>query len=126
MKREIKFRAYQKTNRKMLQGDKLKNIGLAIDLHQRDRVVLMQFTGLKDCNGKEIYEGDTLIDKDVELEEGVKLEETRQQVYWCQKTGAWKLDNTFVQDKSSGYLLSNELESFKFEINGNIHEGGAK
>ena len=124
--RELKFRAYQVATKKMLPPEKVKNLRVAMDLHKKGRVMLMQFTGLKDCNGKEIYDGDTLIDKDVQLEKGVSLEETRQQVYWCEKSGSWKLDNTFIQNKINGYLLSNELKSFKYEVYGNIYEGGAK
>lgn len=57
--REIKFRAWDKDIKEWL---KIKDGGLGnlIDtaLAFKDGIVLMQYTGLKDKNGVEIYEGD--------------------------------------------------------------------
>jgi len=85
-------------------------------------IQVMRFTGFKDCNGVKIFQGDTLIDVDVVLEDGVVLKQTQQQVYWCEAMGAWMLDHTFKQDKKSGCLLSKELKDFRFKIFGNIYE----
>lgn len=51
MSREIKFRAWHKNDNYMCQNVKT-------DFLDRDYLEFMQYTGLKDKNDKEIYEGD--------------------------------------------------------------------
>ena len=72
--REIKFRAWDKKRGKMRWGDDNLQIALngdkwwqygyetnRIETEHQDDFILMQYTGLHDKNGKEIYEGDIII-----------------------------------------------------------------
>ena len=72
MNREIKFRVWDKTTNTMFEDNKSTDItieayremvdinGILLDYESECEAVLMQYTGLKDKNGKEIYEGDIL------------------------------------------------------------------
>ncbi|WP_273958081.1 YopX family protein [Lacticaseibacillus paracasei] len=57
MKREIKFRAWDKENKKMAQVSRI-DFGPGGIKYLVDDSVLLEYTGLKDKNGQSIYEGD--------------------------------------------------------------------
>ena len=113
MQRVIKFRFFDKTLKSM--GHRRPN---TYDF-DHEEIIPMQYTGMKDCKGKEIYEGDIIGDL---TEEDKKMEQSKLTVYFDERLGEWMLDCSKDQDQSLSYALFKELEDFKYEVIGNIYE----
>jgi uncharacterized phage protein (TIGR01671 family) len=117
--RDIRFRAWDKINKCM---GEVETINFDIDLLwcvgnteqiNFENCVLMQFTGLLDKNGREIFEGDIL------GIEGL----SQYSVIWHKENCAWKVTNN--RDLSSEYLGDMEHCGNKLlllSVLGNIYE----
>ena len=112
MNREIKFRAWDKSCDKMRGENGIKDcFSLRSDGVYNDDYILMQFTGLKDKNGKEVYEADIVI------HDGEKIVVN----YGIQSVDAFEGAGfnlwSFYGQKLGGFRLQLEIE-----IIGNIYE----
>jgi len=124
--REIKFRAWDKANKIMIIGIagfviahneiRIWHFNIMGTLVNKsfpvDNIILMQYTGLKDKNGKEIYEGDIL-----KTEAGnIKIPNVT--VYWFEQGGRW---NGKYHGQSEDCEI-NDSVFYTSEVIGNIYE----
>ena len=114
--REIKFRVWDTYRNKMIKWDELHSDSNYLCLMVFDgngyRTRAMQYTGLKDKNGVEIYEGDIVIPQ--------TFTNAKYRVYWSQERLRWSIINTSNVSKESGRALLNN--STLYEVIGNIYE----
>lgn len=115
MEREIKFRAWCPKQLEMYDPFTLEEaINFSGPVLNRKDDVIMQFTGLYDKHGKEIYEGDIL--KTV-FNTGLGLLEKKGEMKWIQTSARFVIDSLV---DSSWNFTENLAE--QPEIIGNIYE----
>ena len=124
MTREIKFRAWDKNKKEMFdvspvwfEENNWYYMDFAKCMEELD-CIIMQYTGLKDKNGKEIYDGD-VVRTQIRNDKRYKNQFSEMLSKVCFENGIF-----IIKDLSDKLIQWNELykEIYRLEIIGNIYQ----
>ncbi len=114
MSREIKFRAWDDNAKRWLSRGESVTMPLAFkftdELKAEANFYIEQYTGLKDKNGKEIYEGDIM-----------RFDAIDYEIYWSSEFSGWHNRRIDKGERIYGSNSFEEVTRFGSVI-GNIHE----
>lgn len=123
--REIKFRYFNKLKEKM---EDFRGMPMLIEelesISEREDMPVMQYTGLKDKNGVEIYEGDILTSRQYPFQDDGEYN-YHGVVEWIDYLASFYITKRLVNKDKRGISdgISEQIENInKFEVIGNIYE----
>ena len=124
--REIKFRAWDKLDKKMINwrdtADNDELLGQLIMFPDEDMFILMQYTGLKDKNGVEIYEGDILKINKITKYLKAQYDNDNFKIEWQNDKGWWTATPINLAENGIEVCPDPEEWTKYCEVIGNIYE----